>query len=145
MLGMQPKRKAIAYITRLKNAEIELLVFEQPAAPDGGVQVPGGTVDPGETPLEAFFREVEEESGLRIQTEPRLLGEFPYFRHDIQEAQLRSFFHASVIGETRDSWDHRVFAGEEDAGLLFRYYWIKLSAAKGLLAGKQDAHLDLIG
>ena len=41
-------------------------------ADDGRWAMPGGWVDPGETPEQAVVREVAEETGLRV-SEPRLL------------------------------------------------------------------------
>lgn len=42
------------------------------------VQLPGGGIDPGESPLTALHREVHEETGWRI-TAPRRLGAFRRF------------------------------------------------------------------
>src|SRR5688572_29906730 len=61
--------KVLAYITRpAADGRLQLLVFTQPAWQDGqedpGVQVPAGTVDPGETPELAVLREAFEEAGL---------------------------------------------------------------------------------
>lgn len=60
--------KVTAFILRpAKGRKIEILIFRHPNA---GLQLPAGTVEPGEAPETAVLREVEEESGL---TEIRLV------------------------------------------------------------------------
>jgi 8-oxo-dGTP pyrophosphatase MutT (NUDIX family) len=65
--------KVTAFITREGAAGRELLVFahENPAA---GVQVPAGTVEPGEPPAQAVLREAWEETGLPALRIVRPLG-----------------------------------------------------------------------
>lgn len=57
----QPLEKVTVFITRASAPERQLLLFEHPYA---GVQIPAGTVDPGETPEQAALREANEETGL---------------------------------------------------------------------------------
>ena len=45
---------------------------------EGELQLPGGGIDPGESPLQALHREVGEETGWRIAL-PRRLGAFQRF------------------------------------------------------------------
>jgi 8-oxo-dGTP pyrophosphatase MutT (NUDIX family) len=54
-------QKVYAYIT---SPEGQLLVFEHVDFPEAGVQVPGGTVEVGESVDAAVIREAEEETGL---------------------------------------------------------------------------------
>ena len=42
--------KVLAYVTRLRNGDVELLVFDHRDAPEAGIQVPAGTIEPGESP-----------------------------------------------------------------------------------------------
>jgi 8-oxo-dGTP pyrophosphatase MutT (NUDIX family) len=53
--------KVTAFVTRETTGGRELLVFRHPNA---GVQLPAGTIEPGESPEDAVLREVWEETGL---------------------------------------------------------------------------------
>lgn len=55
-----------------------LLTFQ--AAPRPEFQLPGGGIDPGESPLQALHREVFEETGWRI-ARPRKLGVYRNFTY----------------------------------------------------------------
>ncbi|WP_299045300.1 NUDIX hydrolase [uncultured Tateyamaria sp.] len=55
-----------------------LLTFQ--SAPEPEFQLPGGGIDPGESPLQALYREVVEETGWRIAA-PRRLGAFRRFTY----------------------------------------------------------------
>lgn len=46
------RRKAFAYITHQQR----LLVFEHPDSPEAGIQVPAGSIEPGETPQAGTLR-----------------------------------------------------------------------------------------
>ena len=48
------------------------------AEPEPELQLPGGGIDPGESPIQALHREVFEETGWRI-AQPRRLGAFRRF------------------------------------------------------------------
>lgn len=50
-----------------------LLTFQSGTQPE--LQLPGGGIDPGESPIQALHREVYEETGWRI-TAPRRIGAF---------------------------------------------------------------------
>lgn len=63
--------KVAALITHGTGASRRLLVFEHPS---GGIQVPAGSVEPGEDPAAAVLREVHEESGLTTAQIVRALG-----------------------------------------------------------------------
>lgn len=54
------------------------LLLTYQAKPYPEVQLPGGGIDPGESPLAALFREVREETGWSIAA-PRRLGAFRRF------------------------------------------------------------------
>ncbi|MEL7468544.1 MAG: NUDIX hydrolase [Pseudomonadota bacterium] len=58
----------------LAGADGMLLLVDQ----DGELQLPGGGIDPGESPLQALHREVREETGWRI-ADPIRIGAFQRF------------------------------------------------------------------
>ena len=64
-----------AYAVLPRNGQV-LLTCQTDPAPD--IQLPGGGIDPGESPLRALHREVFEETGWRI-ARPRRLGAFRRF------------------------------------------------------------------
>jgi len=64
--------KVTAFITRVVPRGTDLLLFGHPHA---GIQIPAGTVEPGETPEQAVVREAHGESGLTALT---LLGYLGY-------------------------------------------------------------------
>lgn len=59
--NMPNLEKITAFILRQRTSGPEVLLFQHPSA---GVQVPAGTVEPGEEPQSAALREAGEESGL---------------------------------------------------------------------------------
>lgn len=114
--------KVIAYITRKrKTAPRELLVFAHQQLPEVPIQVPAGTVDPGETPEAAVIREIWEESGLSAVRLERQLGVYDW----VQAGQVKRqyYFLLEAMTELPDRWQHSVQGQGLDAGLLFSYYW----------------------
>lgn len=68
-------RRAGVYAVLPRDGSL-LLTHQADPAPE--FQLPGGGIDPGESPLSALHREVREETGWRIAT-PRRLGAFRRF------------------------------------------------------------------
>src|SRR5690348_18410922 len=64
-------QKALAYITWGNT----LLVFSHPDFPEAGIQVPAGTIEPGEEPEAGALREAFEETGLSGLALVAFLGE----------------------------------------------------------------------
>lgn len=111
--------KSYAYITR---NEEELLVFRGPG--HDGLQIPKGTVEPGEDARDAAIRETIEETGLAT------FGEFEHLTTDVwtrrnqpPEQCVRHFFHANVY-EPRDEWTHVVSEPGEESGTEFEFSWV---------------------
>ncbi len=119
------RQRVVCYITRNKR---ELLVFEHDdPGLQAGVQVVAGGVDPGETFEQAAVREVLEEAGLVLEN-PVLIGSKDvYWEGKGNPNQRWHFFWLEANGETRDAWDHTVTAGEEDAGMVYRQRFVKIS------------------
>ncbi len=118
-------QKACAYITR---ATGELLVFEGPG--HDGLQIPKGTLEQGETPRDALFREVIEESGLGTLNATRHLSTDVWTRRESPPKRyVRHFFHSSVH-EPRDEWTHTVTDGGEEHGAEFDLYWVDPETAR---------------
>ncbi len=67
-----------AYGVLLRDGDVLL------AMQDGALLLPGGGVDPGETPVRALHREVYEETGWRIGP-PRRLGVFSRYAWLVEE------------------------------------------------------------
>jgi len=95
------------------------LILFQRRADDGGWSLPGGAMDPGETPTAAVVREVREETGLVV--EPLgLLGVFGGvgFRHRYPHGDLVEYlsvmFECKILGGS--------LGGEDDETMELRYF-----------------------
>lgn len=110
--------------------EDALLCFEHPTA---GRQIPKGTVEDGESLDAAFFRELQEESGVEVERQPIALGEFDRIvgaGPDERGPLERHVWHVFAVRTDGlpDRWTHIVQGGPAEAGLAFRFFWHPLSA-----------------
>lgn len=113
--------KACAYVTRNGS---ELLVFEGPG--HDGLQIPKGTIEPGEGPREALCREVVEESGLATFAGiHHLVTDVWNRRERPPKRYVRNFFHVPVPG-ARDAWTHTVTGSGGERGARFEFSWVDL-------------------
>ncbi len=137
------KTKVLLYVHRDCNAKMEILVFDQ-IDPNAGTQVIGGTVEEGEELALAIHRELFEEAGLTCHmVDLKPLGQTTYQRKDKPEVNLRHYF--TLEGShLEDEWEHTVDSLGKDNGLVFRFYWLDIPAAKLKLAGNMGELLDLI-
>lgn len=132
---MQVVEKAFGYITREHEEQIQVLVFEQNTI-GAGIQVPKGTIEEGETPLEGVKREMLEETGLTTLVVQGLIAQ-DYFNHPSGVLQKRYFYHLTTSEETRETWQHHP-TGINEADLLFSFYWISAEQDTKLAKGHGD-------
>ncbi|MER2088435.1 MAG: NUDIX domain-containing protein [Sporosarcina sp.] len=142
---MELKRKVLAYITKGEDAKREILVFEHKDNPNAGLQVPGGTIEDDELLIDALYREIEEETGIRRE-ELELKGKvnktnyFPVNRDVVYE---RNIFHLAFIGREHDRWEHHVESDGQDNGMTFCHRWIPVDKLPEL-AANQDQAIEFI-
>ncbi|NJO80170.1 MAG: NUDIX domain-containing protein [Cyanobacteria bacterium RM1_2_2] len=121
--------KVFAYITH----QNRLLVFSHPDCSAAGIQVPAGTVEPGETLQAAILREAYEETGL---LKLKLIGYLGSCTYDMSPwggpaSQQRHFFHlewepVEREGEPIHSWQHYETSGGKRYPILFELFWVAL-------------------
>ncbi len=79
-LGHIYKHRPGAYVVLLRGQDMLVTQQISDVLPEPELQLPGGGIDPGESPLTALHREVLEETGWRISA-PRRLGAFRRFTY----------------------------------------------------------------
>ncbi|WP_425089242.1 NUDIX hydrolase [Stappia sp.] len=133
------KHKAYIYLT----AGRDLLVFRQPDQPYVGLQIPGGTVDPGESHLGAALREFHEETGLAVSHALDTLTEqLVLFDNELgRDIHSRRLYHAAMPldapARQRERWEH--FEMTPSAGgdpIRFELFWIDIDTAIDQGAGR---------
>ena len=87
-----------------QDGRILLLKRAEGSAMAGTYFLPGGMVDPGETPWEAAARELREESGLEFSAPPQMVGCYPMFVYGRDFLQLT--FRGPVAGDVSTSHEH---------------------------------------
>lgn len=136
-------RKVLAYVVRAGR----LLVFRHRDHPDAGLQVPAGTLEPGEAPDVGALRETEEETGRSGFGLVRKLGVSEYeFRErfegrDRRELHERHVFLLAPPPDLPEQWSYLAEAGKGD--FWFEFFWLPLDA-EIRLAGDQHVLLDAI-
>nr|WP_260853358.1 NUDIX hydrolase [Corynebacterium glyciniphilum] len=128
-------QKAVVYVIK----DGRLLVFTHDGLPltRTGVQVPAGTVKPGETLEAAARRELHEETGLHAAAVSYIGSQEYDLRPARDERAVRHYFRADVQSyPTHDSWS----AGEDDpsgggAPVSWTCWWLPLENAHVLCAG----------
>lgn len=121
--------KVVCYVTRGE----DLLVFRHRYQPEAGVQVPAGTIEPGEDPEVAALREAEEETGLSGFCVLRKLGEYTHRYAGRPEDHRRHVFHLEAPEGAPERWQH--FA---ENAYWFVFEWVPLRAVPVLAASQGD-------
>jgi len=134
---MRIYHKAYVYLT----CGTDLLVFNEPDTPELGFQVPGGTVDPGESFLHGAMREFAEETGLTLDaafdhfSDQDLpfekippVGQFkPAPDRPLRGRHLRRNYHVRLGERPRDEWEHyEMFPSGGGDPIRCRFFWIDL-------------------
>jgi 8-oxo-dGTP pyrophosphatase MutT (NUDIX family) len=135
--------KAHAYIT----SGGRLLVFDHVEHPGAGVQVPGGTIDPGESPAAAVVREAREETGLVDFGPATPLGVVDYDARAIGRPEIhrRHFFHLPLRGAAPERWRHyEMFDSGGGGPVEYELYWLPLDEAVRRLSRDHGALLGLL-
>lgn len=139
----EEKQKVVCYIVR----DGHLLVFKHldELWDQSGLQVPAGSIKPGESPEAAAMREACEETGLSEFHIVRKVGETEYDMAPYRaETHHRHFFHLEADDETPARWISHESDPDDGSGTKrFECYWIPLTQGHTLSAG-QGALLGLL-
>ncbi|MER7211231.1 NUDIX domain-containing protein [Streptosporangium sp. NPDC000239] len=135
MTGKVVKDKVLCYVVR----DGRLLVFRHIGCSyeEVGIQIPAGSVRPGEAPEEAALREAREETGFTGFGIVRKLGEVVYdispYRFEIQH---RHVFQLELAEPTPERWAGQELHDSEREPTDFECFWIPLEDAHVLQSGQ---------
>jgi 8-oxo-dGTP pyrophosphatase MutT (NUDIX family) len=138
--------KVVIYVTRGD----EILVFSHTHYPEAGIQVPAGTIQPGEDFVDAAIREVHEETGLDmddLKLQDKLgVDVFSSGDGDGFPSLRRHFFHFEFVGNSPQVWIHYEEDPSDDTPgpIEFELKWVKNPDDIPVLTGNQGALLSKI-
>ena len=141
---MRVVEKVVAYVTK----DEHLLVFRHVNS-DAGIQVPAGTLEPGESPDDGVLREAQEETGLDSLVVRRFLGtrDYDMSSYGIAELHRRYYYHLECRGDTPSTWRHFELhpSGCPSKRIEFELYWVMLPDQVPELAAGQGYFLAELG
>ena len=115
--------RAYAFILQEKDGAWQLLVFRAKGESNKNpYHIPGGGIDPGETPLQGVIREIEEESGLIGLYPENYIGQ--WIREEHEMIFQRHYFVFKAPKSLPENWNHVVTGDGADAGIIYQYKWI---------------------
>lgn len=145
--GLPVIGKVAAYITHQSQPHTtRLLVFTHPHATEAGVQVPAGTIEPGEAPEVAVMREAFEETGLHGLM---MVGKLGAAHHDMRpwgkdEIHHRHTYHLAAPDDVPEAWQHGERAPDGSWRHVFEFKWAALPLTNITLSGAQGHFLDIL-
>lgn len=118
------KHKVLAYITHGER----LLILSHPDCPEAGLQVPAGTLEPGEDPAEGVLREAFEETGLNGLRLNAFLGEYDQDFPEVGHVHHRCFYHLVCEKPPPERWIHYEWHPSDGspAPIRFEFFWVPL-------------------
>lgn len=137
-------RKAYCYITH----QDRLLVMTHPDHPEAGIQVPGGSIEPGEEPTVGALREACEETGLEATglEMAGLLGAAEFIHTRINEIHQRYFYHLRCTTAPPATWRHYEFTPSDGspAPIALDFYWVALDDSMPELIAEMGKMLPVL-
>jgi 8-oxo-dGTP pyrophosphatase MutT (NUDIX family) len=110
-------------IRNRRGSRAELLLFTHLDYPEAPIQIPGGTIEPGEQADAAASRELHEESGIASLPLIRQLGISLVESTVDPDVTLRRHCYLYDGTDLPDHWVHHVTGDGEDQDLRFAYRW----------------------
>lgn len=122
------KRKVGAFVLRVNGPGVrELLLFTHPDCPEAPIQIPGGSIEPGEDVEAPLWREIHEETGLSNLTLVRKVGvsQFPSMFAERQVMERHCYL--SAPADVPERWIHQVGGSGVDGGMRFAFEWRRIT------------------
>jgi len=139
------KKNVLAYLTRIHDGELQLLVGSSRENPEAGLLVPYGQVESDEREEEALYREIEEKTGLIYL---RFVGKLDCIQQVRSPRRLSEEWHFFQVESARPTpyqWEHVVDCLSEEDGATYDYFWVSLSQAQVKLRDSHRQALHRLG